>query len=123
MGDGVDQEAHWDEGKELTPEVLDSPFHVNHVFWQVVRTYVGLSHFSIKIEDLPEKEREQIDAVIERDREAEVLAAKLASELEKRFHVLGEELEEELEDPEHHSEEGHHQHYFTAATDSHKDSG
>jgi len=49
-------------------EELDAPFHADHVFWHLVRTFVGLTRVQLEVEDLSEAEQEQVEAVRRRPR-------------------------------------------------------
>jgi len=57
-------------------EELDAPYHTDHVFWHLVRTFVGLTRVQLEVEDLSEAERQQVEAVREDDRRVEAHAAK-----------------------------------------------
>lgn len=41
---------------------LDMVFHTNHVFWYLIRTYVGIDRITFRIEDLPPEERHDLEA-------------------------------------------------------------
>lgn len=53
---------------------LDAPYHTNHVFWHLVRTYIGLSRIRIEAADLTKTELDQVEAVRNDDRRKEAAA-------------------------------------------------
>lgn len=52
----------------LSTEALDSPFHTDHVFWHMVRTYVGIQRVAFELSDLSHEEQAEVKAVLERER-------------------------------------------------------
>lgn len=72
-------------GQLWTRADLDAPFHVDQVFWQIIRTYVGLPRIRLETEDLTPQEFTQVDAVLEKDRRREALAHKRWKKVHKGF--------------------------------------
>jgi len=54
---------------------LDHVFHVRHVFWHIIRTYIGLSRLRLGKEDLTPEEQLQIERAMPGDRKREEVAA------------------------------------------------
>lgn len=53
---------------------LDAPFHTDHVFWHIVRTYIGLARIRLEPADLTKAELDQVEAVRDDDRRNEMAA-------------------------------------------------
>merc|ERR1719159_85908 len=57
--------------KYLSVEELDAPFHTEHVFWHLMRTYVGLGNMVLKVQELEGRDKEAAEAAIEIERQLE----------------------------------------------------
>lgn len=58
----------------FSQEELDAPFHLDHVFWHLTRTYLGLSRIQLTETDLTSDELSHVEAVQEEDRRREEFA-------------------------------------------------